>query len=210
MRREHERDNDDEEQQQQMVERPYQAYDHKIITRQLHFYISGPIEEPAKYAEMVHSIRMSQPTDVVHIHLNTPGGSLATGVQIINAMRASYGHIVTHLEGEACSMGAILFLAGDEIVVYDNSVLMFHNYSGGMSGKGHEMTASIDAANKWYHKLARNVCTPFLTEEEMKKMFEGAELWMLSDEVQTRLKKMEKKLKADERKKARESVDEQP
>jgi len=171
---------------------PYSFYQQKMMSRQLHYYISGPIEDPARYTEMIHTIRSASPSDVINLHLNTPGGLVSTGVQIISAMRASQGHIVTHLEGEACSMGALLFLTADEMVVYDDSLLMFHNYSGGAFGKGHEMTASIDATNKWYSKLANTVCVPFLTKEELARIFDGADLWMLSDEVEVRLKKMAK------------------
>lgn len=178
-------------------DRPYHFYQQKMMARQLHYYLSGPIEEPSKYTEMIHQVRSATPNDVINIHLNTPGGLVSTGVQLISAMRASQGHIVTHLEGEACSMGALLFLTADEMVVYDDSILMFHNYSGGAFGKGHEIVSMVDATNRWYSKLIRTVCTPFLEDEELDKLFNGADLWMLSDEVEDRLKKMAKKLAAD-------------
>lgn len=187
----------EEDHEEEVEKKPYNFYRQKMVASQLHYYISGPIEEPSRYTEMIHQIRTATQNDVVHIHLNTPGGMVATGVQLISAMRASNGHIVTHLEGEACSMGALLFLTADEMVVYDDSLLMFHNYSGGAIGKGHELTASIEATNKWYTKLATTVCTPFLSETELKRIFDGADLWMLSDEVEDRLKKMAKKLSAE-------------
>ena len=187
----------EEEEEHEKEPKPYNHYEQKMVARQLHYYLSGPIEEPSKYTEMIHKIRTASQNDVVHIHLNTPGGLVSTGVQLISAMRASQGHIVTHLEGEACSMGALLFLTADEMVVYDDSLLMFHNYSGGAFGKGHELTASVDASNRWFTKLARTVCTPFLTEAELDKIMDGADLWMLSDEVEARLKKMAKKLAAE-------------
>lgn len=196
----------EEEEEVQKEEKPYSYYTQKIVTRQLHYYISGPIEEPARYTEMIHQIRTAGQNDVVHVHLNTPGGMVATGVQIISAMRASSGHIVTHLEGEACSMGALLFLTADEMVVYDDSLLMFHNYSGSAFGKGHELTASIEATNKWYTKLASTICTPFLEKDELKRIFDGADLWLLSDEVEERLKKMAKQLSKDIKDKTKKSA----
>lgn len=202
MGRDREREEDEEVEKE---EKPYSFYQQKMVSRQLHYYLSGSLEEPCRYTEMVHQIRTTSANDVVHIHLNTPGGRIDTGVQIISAMRASQGHVVTHLEGEACSMGALLFLTADEMVVYDDSLLMFHNYSGGAHGKGHEMAASIDATTKWYSKLARTVCTPFLTEEELTRIFDGADLWMLSDEVEVRLKKMARILSEEEAKKAKAS-----
>jgi len=187
----------EEEEVEEKEPRPYNFYQQKMVARQLHYYLSGPIEDPSKYTEMIHQIRTAGQNDVVNIHLNTPGGYVSTGVQIISAMRASQGHIVTHLEGEACSMGALLFLSADEMVVYDDSLIMFHNYSGAAFGKGHEITASVEATNKWYSKLAKTICTPFLTVAELNKIFDGADMWMLSDEVETRLKKMTKKLASD-------------
>lgn len=191
------KEHEEEEEERERKDRPYNFYQQKILARNLHYYISGPIEDPSKYTEMVHQIRTAGPNDVINIHLNTPGGLISTGVQLISAMRASQGHIVTHLEGEACSMGALLFLTADEMVVYDDSLLMFHNYSGGAWGKGHEITASVDASNRWFTKLARTVCVPFLTEAELDRIFDGADFWMLSDEVEDRLKTMAKKLADD-------------
>lgn len=186
-----------EEEEQDHKDLPYSFFQQKMTARNLHYYISGPIEDPSKYTEMVHQIRTAGTNDVINIHLNTPGGLISTGVQLISAMRACQGHIVTHLEGEACSMGALLFLTADEMVVYDDSLLMFHNYSGGAWGKGHEITASVDASNRWYAKLANTVCVPFLTEDELERIFKGEDFWMLSDEVEERLKKMAKKLADD-------------
>ncbi len=193
----------DEEEELEEKDRPYSFYQQKMASRQLHYYISGPVEEPARYTEMIHQIRCAGQNDIVNIHLNTPGGLVSTGVQLISAMRASQAHIVTHLEGEACSMGALLFLVADEMVVYDDSLLMFHNYSGSAFGKGHELTAVIEATNKWYSKLAKTVCTPFLTADELQKIFDGADMWMLSDEVEKRLKKMAKQRAAEEAKKTK-------
>lgn len=179
---------------------PYGFYQEKSTSRQLHYYISGPVEEPSKYTEMIHQIRTAGQNDIVNVHLNTPGGLVSTGVQIISAMRATQAHVVTHLEGEACSMGALLFLTADEMVVYDDSLLMFHNYSGGAFGKGHELIAVVEATSKWYSKLARRICSPFLSDDELQKIFDGADLWLLSDDVERRLKRMAKKRAADEKK----------
>lgn len=189
-KREKEREEDEEFEQEKL---PYSFFQQKLVSRQLHYYLSGPLEEPSNYTEMIHQIRMATSNDTVHLHLNTPGGFISTGVQIISAMRSSQGHIVTHLEGEACSLGALLFLASDEMVVYDDSILMFHNYSAGAIGKGHELTASVDASNRWYTKLITTICSPFLTDDELNAIFAGADFWMLSDEVEQRLKRMAKK-----------------
>lgn len=170
----------------------YGAFEESLQVRQLHFYISGIIEQPELYMEMIHQIRSATPNDVIHIHLNTPGGVLSTGVQIINAINTCQGLVVTHLEGEVCSMGALLFLAGHQMVAYDHSLLMFHNYSGIAFGKGHELKSALAATETWYDTIQEKICYPFLTKVELKRIKEGQDIWMQHDEISKRLEKMQK------------------
>ena len=186
--------NEKEHDDQEEKERPYSFYEQKATMRALHFYISGVIDDPKLYTDMIHQIRIATPQDAIHIHLNTPGGQIATGVQIINAIRGSQGKVTTHLEGEVCSMGSMLFLAGHEMVCYDNCVMMFHNYSGGNYGKGHELTAALEATNKWINTLMVDVCYPFLSHEELDRIIRGEDLWMQSEEIGTRLVAMTEEL----------------
>lgn len=172
--------------------KPYDAFEDSIQLRQLHFYLSGPIEEPERYTEMVHQIRSASQNDLVHIHLNTPGGMVATGVQIINAIESTEATVITHLEGEVCSMGSLIFLAGHQMIAYQHSMLMFHNYSGGVYGKGHEQKAALEASEKWYSMIQDKICYPFLTKAELKRIKDGQDLWLHHDEVAKRLEKLQK------------------
>jgi len=162
-----------------------------------HFYISEGVGEPAKYIEMIHRIKTAGPNDIVYIYLNTPGGRIDTGIQIINAMNSSPAHIITVLEGEVCSLGTIIFLSGDEYIVNDHCMFMIHNYSGGTYGKGHEVVAHVEATTKEFGKLAHSIYVPFLSEVELNRIVDGADLWMGSDEVRTRLRKMIKIMEKD-------------
>jgi ATP-dependent protease ClpP protease subunit len=171
--------------------KPYGAYTDSISLRQLHFYISGLIEEPEHYCEMVHEIRSASQNDVVHIHLNTPGGVVSTGVQIITAIENTEALVCTHAEGEVCSMGSLIFLAGHQMYAYQHSMLMFHNYSGAVVGKGHEQKAALDASERWYSRLMDTICTPFLSKSEIKKIKEGGDLYLMHEEIRDRLEKVQ-------------------
>lgn len=172
--------------------KPYGAFEDTIHVRQVHYYISGPIEEPDLYVEMIHQIRSATQNEMIHIHLNTPGGIVSTGVQIINAIQNTDAMVVTHLEGEVCSMGSLIFLAGHQMIAYQHSMLMFHNYSGAVSGKGHEQIAALDASMKWFQSIQDSICYPFLTKAELKRIKDGQDLWLLHDEVAARLEKLQK------------------
>jgi ATP-dependent protease ClpP protease subunit len=152
------------------------------------FYISSAIRDPSEYTDMTHTIRSASQYDTIYICLNTPGGRLDTGIQLVNAMRASQASIVAVLEAEASSMGAILFLAADQHIVHENCRMMFHDFSGGASsGKGNEQFKELTAAIQLYNKLMKNVCVPFLSEDEVDRIIKGEDFWMDSDEITKRL-----------------------
>ena len=54
-------------------------------------------------------LRTAAETDLVYLHINSPGGDFNTGLQIINNMLASEAHVVTVLEARAYSMAAFIF-----------------------------------------------------------------------------------------------------
>jgi ATP-dependent Clp protease, protease subunit len=138
----------------------------------------------------IYTLRSASDTDLIYLHLNTTGGDFDTGLQIINNMRASAAHVVTVLEARAYSMGAFLFLAGDELLVHDNCQLLFHSYSGFFTGKGSEQQAQAAAVANWFAKFMERSCQPFLSAREIKSILKGSDLWMDSDEIRRRLLRM--------------------
>ncbi len=181
---------EDDKKQPPPKKRPFMAFEQTFCASQVHFYLSDEIGEPHDYVEMIHRMLTAASNDIIFIHLNTPGGRLDTGVQIVNAMQNSQAKIVTVLESMAFSLGTFIFLAGDEMVVNDHCMVMFHNFKSGVVGKGQEMFAQLDATTKWFSALAKKIYIPFLTEDEFNKIIRGEDLWMHSPEIRKRLDRM--------------------
>lgn len=190
-------DEDEESKALSVRRKPYQHYEQQVSAQQIHFYLSGDISEPELYTDMIHRINIATPNDVIYIHLNTHGGQLDTGVQIINAMQNTPAHVVTILESAAYSLGTLIFLAGDELVVNDHCIMMFHNFKGGILGKGNELISQLDATVKWFTAMAKKIYIPFLTEDEFEKILRGEDLWMQSPEIRKRLDRASKLLAAE-------------
>lgn len=174
--------------------KPYRQFEQTYTAQHIHFYLSEDIGGPEQYTDMIYRISIALPGDTIFIHLNTEGGQLDTGVQIINAMQNSQAKIVTILEGVAYSLGTLIFLAGDEMVVNDHCMIMFHNFSGGLVGKGNELTSELNATLKWFAILAKTIYVPFLSEEEFARISRGEDLWMHSPDIRKRLEKMVKQI----------------
>ncbi len=169
---------------------PFHYYEHTISAQHIHFYLNEQIGAASLYADMIHRINVAGPEDTVYIHVNTPGGQLNTGVQIINAIRNSPATIITVLESAAYSLGTLIFLSGDEMIVNDNCIIMFHNFRGGVIGKGNELVSELEATIKWFTELARQIYIPFLSEQEFERITKGEDLWLLTEDIKSRLHHM--------------------
>jgi ATP-dependent Clp endopeptidase proteolytic subunit ClpP len=174
---------------------PYQVFTKSRVSNEYSIYLSNPVIEPDVYDEVCHLLRSVSENDEVKLYLNTPGGALISGMAIIQAMRDCKATITTILNPQAFSMGALMFLAGDQKVAPPNSLLMFHNYSGGMSGKGNEQVAELSAINAWFEEAMHNICSPFLTKKELRDVLQGKDLWMGSAEINRRLQELKKATK---------------
>lgn len=165
-------------------------YERRSEVRQISYYITGSIQQSHYYTELFYTLRTATENDLIYLHLNTSGGDFDTGLQIINNMLSSCAHVVTVLEARAYSMGAFIFLAGDELVVHDNCQLLFHIYSGVFAGKGNEQQAEVLALSNWFEKFMTRICQPFLSANEIKGILKGSDLWMDSDEIRHRMARM--------------------
>jgi len=167
-------------------------YERQMPIHQISYYLCGDIGEPQHYTELFYTLRTASETDLIYLHLNSPGGEFDTGLQIINNILASEAHVITVLEARAYSMAALIFLSGDELVIHDNCQLMFHIYSGSFAGRGNEQQAEVIAVGKWFEKAMGRICTPFLSDSEIGKILKGSDLWMDSDEIQRRLMRLQR------------------
>lgn len=155
------------------------------VSKDIDVYL-GDIELAHEYTDLLHKFNTANESDTFHMHINSHGGYIYSGVQLINAMQNSLGKVITYIESSAISMGALIFMAGDEKVVYNDTQLMFHNYSGGFAGKSHEIRTAVEAEDIRFVTLLRRLCSGFLTEKEIVGIIAGDDLWLTADQVNSR------------------------
>jgi ATP-dependent Clp protease protease subunit len=73
----------------------------------------------------------------VSIYINSPGGSVTAGLAIYDTMQFIECGVATYCVGQACSMGAMLLMAGSKGKRFSlpNSRIMIHQPSGGTHGQ---------------------------------------------------------------------------
>lgn len=180
---------DDDDELEEGLEGPVlQVFTNQKVATEYSVYLSQPVVQPAAYDEICHLLRQVGPDDKIKLYINTPGGALTSGLALIQAMRESKATITTILNPQAFSMGALLFLCGDEKVAPPNSLLMFHHYSGGgNNGKGNEQIAELNAVSAWFEEAMHDICEPFLSKKEIRDVLQGKDLWLRGAEINRRL-----------------------
>ena len=89
--------------------------------------------------------------DSVMVAINSPGGSIAEGIAIYNAiLRANAGEkkVYTRNDGVAYSMAAIILMAGHEVTAHENTTTLLHNCSGGAFGNVRDFRSRIELMEK--------------------------------------------------------------
>lgn len=149
-------------------------------------YVQDSIVTPSAYSELCYMLRAACEGDTFEIFLNTPGGVIDSAVMLVDAIKESKATVTARLSGTVASAGTIIALACDDLVVGENLAFMIHNYSGGMSGKGHEMKARQQFIDRYLNDAFATFYLGFLSEEEIDKVIEGSDMWFTSAEVKER------------------------
>ena len=90
--------------------------------------------------------------DVDHITLriNSYGGSVADGLAIHNALRRHRARVTVEIDGVAFSIASLIAMAGDDIRMSANALLMIHApWVSCVSGNAQELRRQADQLDKW-------------------------------------------------------------
>lgn len=138
-------------------------------------------ETDVSYQSVVEALN-DLPNDVtdVCVHINSYGGQVAEGVAIYNALKSHSAKVTTVCEGFACSIASVIFMAGDERIMRDSSLLMLHNASMPAHGdaNAHRKAADdLDVITELSKTAYLNRASESLTREKLTEIMD-AETWI--------------------------------
>lgn len=109
-------------------------------------YIYGEIAWYEITAQMVAEAlsQVPQGTQTIVVHLNSPGGDVFDGVAIYNLLRNRPENVIVKIDALAASIASVIAMAGDEIVIAKNAMMMIHRASGFAIGTADDMRALAD------------------------------------------------------------------
>lgn len=91
----------------------------------------------------------------LNVHINSPGGSVFDGFAIYNALNAHPASIIVHIDGLAASIASVIAMAGDEIRMAENAMLMVHPPSCGVMGFAKDLRSQADVLDQLEQNIAK-------------------------------------------------------
>lgn len=116
--------------------------------------------------------------DVINVFINSYGGEVAEGLAIYNQLRRHKATVKTYCDGFACSAASVVFMAGDERIMSNTSLLMIHNAWNRAVGDYNELQKVAEDL-KTINQASVNAYLNHvnITEEKLKEMMD-AETWI--------------------------------
>lgn len=80
----------------------------------------------------------------IRVYINSYGGSVFEGTAIYNQLKRHPAHKVVYVDGFACSIASVIAMAGDEVVMPRNTMMMIHNVWLAACGNAAELRKAAD------------------------------------------------------------------
>lgn len=120
----------------------------------------------------------------INVNINSLGGDVKEGVAIYNALQRHPAKVVTRCDGWACSIASVIFMAGEERIMYPTSLLMIHNAWtmtwGANAAEMRKLADDLDVITS--SSKAAYLEHVNLTEEELTAKMD-AETWVTPDDA---------------------------
>ncbi len=116
--------------------------------------------------------------DTINVHINSYGGEVAEGLAIYNALKRHTAKVKTYCDGFACSIASVIFMAGDERIMSNASLLLIHNAWTWGSGNANDFRKQADDLDTITQASVNAYMSHVnITEEELKEMLDN-ESWI--------------------------------
>src|SRR6059036_3717612 len=123
-------------------ERGYDIYSRLLVDRIV--FLGTPVDDMVAnliIAQLLF-LQMTDPKKDIHLYINSPGGSVTSGLAIYDTMQFLTCDVNTYCIGQAASMGAVLLAAGTKGKRYalPNARIMIHQPWGGVQGQATDIS----------------------------------------------------------------------
>lgn len=164
---------------------PHTLFNSNTDTSQ-HFrlFLDDIIHEGAQMHEILNVLHDAGDNDTLELRINSGGGYVKYGQQLINVIKGKFeDRCLTVIESDACSMAALIFMAGTSRVIYEHSILMVHDISMYLAGKASQSKKQLEAETFAFRSRFLSLFCESLSSVEIDGIFDGKDEWFNAEEM---------------------------
>lgn len=144
-------------------------------------------EEYGEVSSIAFKNELDELSDVekINLYINSPGGSVFEGLAIYNMLKRHEARIIVHVDAVAASIASVIAMAGDEIIMPENSLMMIHNawtFAWGNASELRKQADDLDRINQSSVSTYLNKAGDKLDEETLKQLLDD-ETWLSADDA---------------------------
>lgn len=117
------------------------------------------------------------------IYINSLGGDVFAGLSIYNMLKRQSAHTRVHVDGIAASAASVIAMAGDEIIMPRNAMMMIHNAWTLTGGNADKLKATAEKLDRIDGTLAQIYSDRTGLSTETVRDMMARETWMNGDEA---------------------------
>lgn len=121
-------------------------------------------------------------TEDIDLYINSPGGDVFAGLNVVNAIQKSKVQVIAHVEVMAASIAGVVALACDKIEIDKNSLIMLHNCWTISSGNKKALEQDIKAMEA-IDNILHNIISENSTDDTLIAQIEDGDVWLTGEEV---------------------------
>jgi ATP-dependent Clp protease protease subunit len=133
-----------------------------------------------KFKDFITSIDDS--ADIV-ININSNGGDVFAGIAMYNTIKNHKGKTTINIDGLAASIASVIAMAGDEIIMPKNSLMMIHNAWTFAFGNASDFRKLADDMDKIGNSIIETYMSRTTESREAIQKLLDKETWLSADEA---------------------------
>jgi len=168
-------------------ERSYDIYSRLLKERIV--FLNGEVNDAVSNAicAQLLFLEAEDPDADINFYINSPGGSVASAMHLIDTIKQSEIPVHTYGMGMIASCGVLLMMSGEKGHRYltQNTSVMSHQYSWGSKGKEHELMSIVKEFELSTERMLDHYkkCTGKNETYIRKNLLPESDVWLTPEEA---------------------------
>ena len=134
--------------------------------------------------DFIDELKALGDVETINLRIASGGGSIVEGNTIFNALKRHGAKVVTHIDSLAASMASVIAMAGDEVRMAENALLMIHNPWTMSIGGAEQLRKDADLLDKMEENIRTSYGRSNLSAEELDAAMEAETYYTASEALE--------------------------